>query len=148
MALFGSKVKGSFFFDLPKDWQDQTVYSFMGPEENGVQHILIMTVDRYPQSDNIDDYAISRISPMEGKFPGMEVLVDEEKTVNEDVPLYEYTFSWLPGGDLKFVEKYIFAFKEGCAFTFYIKFEKNTHKTVGNSIPKVIEAILPGTFKA
>ncbi len=147
MALFGSKKKGRFAFDLPRGWADQTVYHFRGPEENEVEHLLMMTIDRNPQIENIEDYALSRTAALENTFPGMEVMVDKDISIPGGVPAYEYTFGWMPGDELKFIEKYVFAFKDGFAFTFYIRFEKGTHKTVGNQLKDAIEGILPGVYK-
>jgi len=147
MALFGSKQKGRFHFELPGEWEDQTVYYFRGPVEKGVEHTLMMTIDRHLQDDDIEDFARVRINAVEGSFPGMETMIDEEITVPGGIPAYEYTYKWIPSEDMKFVEKYVFAFKNGMGFTFYIRFEKNTHKTVGMQLAKVIESLLPGVYK-
>jgi len=108
--------------------------------------MMMLTVDRNRQEDDLERYALARTQSILSSMPGTEVLKDEEITVPGGNPVYEFAFKWRPSDENTYLEKYFFVFYDNMGLTFYLRFEKNTHKTVGLQVKEVIESILPGTF--
>ena len=40
-----NKAGKQIYLDLPDGWEDKTIYTYMGPDDSGVQHILTLVVD-------------------------------------------------------------------------------------------------------
>ncbi len=70
-------------FDLPKDWEDQSVYVFLGPTEDNYEHRLMLAIDRHLQHDNVDKFACQQTSIIRENLQGLEVLKDAEITEEE-----------------------------------------------------------------
>jgi len=56
-------------------------------------------------------------------------------------------FKWVPGEGTKMFYKYVFVIKENIGHIFSARFTKKSIKTVGASLPDVIEALIPGTYE-
>ena len=67
-----------FNFDLPIGWEDQTVYVFRGPSEDGRDHNLMLMIDRHLQQEDIGVFAHDKIDPLMNALQGVEPLKDEE----------------------------------------------------------------------
>jgi len=137
-----------FKFDLPQGWMDQTVYVFQGPKEADLDHSLILTIDRTIRYPNIADFAAEKISPIIETMSSIEVLKNEETTLPECNPAWEFVYKWVPADNMIFFFKYVFVYKDNLGFTFSGKFTKQTIKTVGAQMKQIIENLLPGTYIA
>lgn len=136
-----------FRIDLPKGWEDQTVYVFRGPSEDGRDHNLMLMVDRHVQVEDICAYAHERIDPLMTTLQGVEPLKDEEVTVEGGNPAYEFVYKWIPSESFIGFQKYLFVFKDGLGFTFSICFSKKSLKLLGSQVNDIIETLLPGTYR-
>lgn len=141
------KNKSPFKFDLPKGWEDQTVYVFQGPNEADLDHSIMLTLDRKLRHDDISDYAYEKTSPIVETMDNIDVLKNEEITLPNGNPAWEFVYKWVPADDMIFFQKYIFVFKENIGFAFSGKFTKQTIKTVGAQFKQIVEYILPGTYE-
>ncbi len=139
--------KSRFKLPLPRGWEDQTAYTFMGPVERGVQHILMMILDRHLQHTSVRSFAREKVTPILSSLQGVEILKDEEVTIPGGNPVYEFVYKWIPGEGNVLIQKYVFVFCDGIGFTFSARFSKTTLKTVGLQMPRIIEALLPGTYE-
>ncbi len=136
-----------FEIDLPSGWEDQTVYFFKGPEIDEREHRIMMTVDRNPRQDQIAQFASLRTRPVVEALQGVEILKDEETTVPGCFPSYDFVYKWIPVEGVKILKKYIFVLHGKYGFTFEIEFSKKSYKMLGGEVKKLIDRILPGTYK-
>ena len=136
----------SFKFDLPKGWMDQTVYVFQGPKEADLDHSIMLTLDRKLQQDKISHFAFERTSPIIEMMTGIDVLKNEEITLPDGNPAWEFVYKSVPADGMIFFNKYVFVFKDKMGFTFSGKFTKQTIKTVGAQMKQIIDDLLPGTY--
>jgi hypothetical protein len=142
-----SKEENRFYIGLPPGWEDQTVYYFMGPEIDGKEHQLMMTISRYLQHDNVADFASEKTRPFIDSLQGVEVLKDEETTVPGCYPSYDFVYKWIPADGLKVIKKCIFVLHGSFGFSFEIEFSKKSYKMLGGQVKKLIEGLLPGTYE-
>ncbi len=136
-----------FKLELPEGWEDQTVYSFRGPEDGGREHSLTLILNRHLRHEYISDFAREHIDPITETFQGIEVLKDEEVTIEEGNQAHEFVYKWIPSEGMTLFTKYVFVIKDNMGYVFSCEFSKRTYKTVGSMMKNVIEALVPGTYE-
>ena len=136
-----------FKLSTPGEWEDQTVYVFRGPTIDNQDHQLMMTVDRQLQNDNISAYARDRTNPIVEGLQGVEVLKEEEVTIEDGNPTYEFVCRWMPAEGFSVIKKYVFVFKDKMGFMFNCGFSKKSYKMLSAQIKQVIDSLLPGTYE-
>ncbi|MBD3257311.1 DUF1795 domain-containing protein [candidate division GN15 bacterium] len=145
--MAAKRANKRFCYELPKGWQDQTVYNFIGPEDSGIQHSVRMIIDRHLLVKEISRFARQRTQPIEDSLQSVEVLKNEETTVEGCHPSWEFIYKWVLAEDRVMIQTYIFVICEKMGFTFEARFTKRTFNTVGRQLHEVVEALLPGTFE-
>jgi hypothetical protein len=133
-----------FDVGLPAGWQDQTAYTFVGPELGGLQHILTLIVDHFAGDTELVDYARERIDLLIDSMTGLEVLKEEEKTLASGLEAYEVVVKWLPTDENVIFRKQVYIVDDGIGYTFSINFSKRTMKTIGVQIDQIIDSFRPG----
>ncbi len=140
-------MDNQFKFDLPGEWKDQTVYYFRGPNIDGTDHQIILTLDRNLQHEQIEPFAREKTKPIVESLGGLEVLKDEEITLENGNPAYEFICKWIPSDDLTIIKVFIFVFYDNIGFSFNCDFSRKSHKMLGQQFRKIVEKILPGTYE-
>ncbi|MCD6379011.1 DcrB-related protein [bacterium] len=135
-----------FNIKLPKGWQDQTSYYFKGPEIDGFGHEILLNVDRFLQHDDIKIFAREKIDPIVQTMQGIDVLKDEEVTIEEGNPAYEFVYKWIPADEIVEIHKYIFVIMDEMGFMFNIRCNRKSYKMLGSQVKKIVEGLLPGTY--
>ena len=141
------KKPNRFRFDLPTGWEDQTVYNFRGPDIDGQPHTLTLTIARRLIDDDIATFARDRIDPIVDNLHGLEVLKQEEVTLEGGHPVFEFVYRWIPGEGIKLFQKYVFVIKDDIGFSFCCSFSKKSFKMLGGQMKEMVEALLPGTYE-
>ncbi|MCD6162117.1 MAG: DcrB-related protein [candidate division Zixibacteria bacterium] len=141
-----TKVKNRFQFELPDGWEDQTVYIFEGPESSGIEHRLMLNIDRHLQHDDINDFAHEKTDALKESVQGISILKDEETTIRDGNPAYEFVYKWIPSDEKVIFYKFVFIIKDDIGFSFSAMFSKKTLKTVGLQMGEIIESLIPGTY--
>jgi len=136
-----------FKFDLPSEWEDQTVYYFRGPNVDGKVHQIMLTLDRNPQHDDISEFAKQQTDPLTENLQGLEILTEEDVTIEDGNPAFEFICKWIPSDDLTIVKAYIFVFHNSIGFSFNCDFSKKSYKILGRQFRNIVEKLLPGTFE-
>ena len=129
---------------LPPDgWEDQTVYTFKGPDDSGRQHFVTLTIDPSPGSDDVAEFARVRIDATLTTLQGAETLKDEPKDLPSGNPAYECVYKWIPvDGMVRFV-KIIFLLIGGRGYTFSGTFSRKTIKTIALEMDQMVNSFTP-----
>jgi hypothetical protein len=136
-----------FRFDLPDGWEDQTVYHFRGPFEGEREHLLTLTLSRQVQHDDVASFAKEQTDPIVESMQGIDVIKDEEVTIENGNQAYEFVYRWMPAEGVTVFRKQVFVIKDRIGFMFSCEFSKKTLKTVGVGMRDAIEALVPGTYE-
>jgi len=136
-----------FRINLPTGWEDQTVYYFRGPVIDGHPHTVTLTLDRGLLDNSIDHFSQDRINPIVDNLQGLEVLKQEEVTLEGGHPVFEFVYRWIPGEGVKLYQKYVFVIKDSIGFSFCCSFSKKSFKMLGGQMKEMVEALLPGTYE-
>jgi len=135
--------RGLYNITFPDGWEDQTVYTFKGPDDSGVQHNLVLIIDNEVGGVNLNTYAKLRLDSIKGNLPGFELLGEREKSLKSGVPAYEIVYKWAPGDDKMLFQKQVFMIIDGKAYNFTSSFSKKTIKTIGAQVDEIIDSFAP-----
>ncbi len=128
-----------FLLRLPDGWEDQTAYIFMGPEVNGYRHILNLVVDRNLADNDLKEFALDRMQPIKDSMAGIETLKEEERTFATGVKAYEWVYKMVLGDGKAVFKKHVYVIVGDRGYTFTANFTKQTFKTIGIEVDRMIE---------
>jgi hypothetical protein len=126
-----------FKVDLPKGWKDTTVYTYQGPDDSGVQHNITLVVDRKPAAPDLKTYAAERRSQLLATLQGIDILKEEERTMESGYPAYELVYKWIPVEGTVVYQKVLFMLVGRVVCTFSGNFSKKTIKTIGVEFDRI-----------
>jgi hypothetical protein len=138
-----SSTNNRFRIILPEGWEDQTAYTFMGPEVNGAQHMLNLVIDRNLSDTNLREFALDRIQPVKDALAGIETLKEEERTLATGVPAYEWVYKLVPAPGQAIFKKHLYLIIGKQGYTFTASFSKQSFKTIGVEVDRMIESFVP-----
>ncbi len=138
-----TECNNQFRITLPQGWEDQTAYVFMGPEVNGQRHMLNLVIDRNLPDTDLTEFALDRIEPVRSALAGIETLKEEKRTLASGVTAYEWVYKLVlaPGQTIFKKHVYLIIGKQG--YTFTATFTKQTFKTIGVEVDRMIESFTP-----
>lgn len=132
-----------FMLQLPEGWEDQTAYTFMGPEVNGQRHMLNLVIDRNLSDTDLREFALDRIQPLKDALAGIETLKEEERSLPSGVAAYEWVYKWVPAPGQVIFKKHLYLIIGKQGYTFTATFTKQTFKTIGVEVDRMIESFVP-----
>jgi hypothetical protein len=132
-----------FTLELPSGWEDETIYTYKGPDDSGVQHRITLVIDRATDAAAVEEFARLRIATIMATLQGAEILKEEPKELASGIPAYECVYKWIPvGSDALFVRN-VYLLAGGAGYTFSGTFSKKTLKTIGVEMDRIIESFNP-----
>jgi hypothetical protein len=136
-----------FDVDLPEGWEDQTIYTFRGPEDDtGTPHLLTLVIDRNAGDVELERYAEERVQAVVDSLQGVELLKSEEKVLPSGRPVWEAVIRWIPVDDRVIFRKQVFMLQNGIGHMFSANFSKRTLKTLGVEMDRIIDSYRRGTL--
>ncbi|MEP0828841.1 MAG: DcrB-related protein [bacterium] len=132
-----------FQIKLPSGWEDQTIYTYTGPEDSGVQHFLTLVVDKSAGKTELADYVRERRELTLNTMPGMEVLKEEARTLAGGFPAIELVFKWIPSDANVIYRKQVYLIVDKIGYIFSANFSKKTIKTIGTEVDRIIDSFNP-----
>ncbi len=137
-----NKAGKQIYLDLPDGWEDKTIYTYMGPDDSGVQHILTLVVDENVDSMNVSEFAAQRIDVIKDSMASITVLKDELKELPSGRTVHEFVYKWVPADKVIF-QKFVYLLINDVGYTFSCNFSKKTIKTIGLQVDGIIDSFNP-----
>ena len=134
----------NFSKNLPKGWADQSVFTFQGPDEDGVPHFLTLFVDRTAGDAELEEYAEEHIDMELENVPGTTVLNGGVKTLPGEKQIYQVTYKIVTQDGQTVIRRQVFAVEDEIAFTFSINFTKRSVKLVGSQVDQIVQSFMTG----
>ncbi len=135
--------KTQFTLELPGGWEDETIHTYKGPDDSGVQHRITLVIDRSTDAASVEEFARPRIDTVISTLQGAEILKEEPKELASGIPAYECVYKWIPAGsDARFVRN-VYLLAGGAGYTFSGAFSKKTLKTIGVEMDRILESFAP-----
>lgn len=132
-----------FQIDLPDGWEDQTIFTFRGPDDSGVQHNLVLIIDNQLRTKDLASYVKPRIETIKETLTGLEIMGEREITLGSGDKAYEIVYKWMPTANKKLVQKQVFTIIGDKAYNFTASFSKQSIKTIGRQVDEMINSFKP-----
>lgn len=127
-----------FTIDMPEGWQDMTVYTLAGPEEDEVQHNIVINIAYDIEVDSITTLAKLQIETLEAQLQGCRMLKRGEITLNNGQEAYEVIFRWEPTNLKRLYQRQIYVLAGTTSYTLTTTFTKKTRKTRGPEVDRIM----------
>jgi hypothetical protein len=125
-----------------ENWKETTVYTFEGPHDSGVQHNLVLTIDRnIPEDVALKDYAKGQFEATTHLLPGFEFIEEKEMKMPSGEPVYEITYKYIPADEVILFQKQWYLFLNNKAFIFTSTFSKKTLNTIAQDVMRIISSL-------
>jgi hypothetical protein len=132
-----------FEVNLPDRWKETTVYTYQGPDDSGVQHNISLVVDRETTAPDLKTYAAERRANLLATLQGIDILKEEERTMESGYPAYELVYKWIPVEGTVVYQKMLFVLVGRVVCTFSGNFSKKTIKTIGVEFDRIASSFAP-----
>jgi len=136
-------VNTRFSLALPADWQDQSVYRFEGPLEDGILHNIVVTVDPDPEPADLDGFARVRMDLVEKELQGLRTLKKEPTTLAGGLPAFDFVYRWTPLEDREIYQRALYVVAGGMGYVLTSTFSKKTWKTLGPLVDGILRSFAP-----
>jgi hypothetical protein len=127
-----------FTINQLEDWQDKILYTLTGPVTDGIQHNVIIDVEKDTSFESAKDYAEWHIQTLENELKSCMLLKKGEKKLTNGIDAYEAIFSWYPTDELRIYQQQIFVLVEKTAFKMTASYTKKTRKTLGPAVERMM----------
>jgi hypothetical protein len=133
-------LNNKFSLQIPPDWKDQTVYRFEGPEEDGIKHNILVTIENQLEISDLQRYADMQIKAVETELQGYHELKRGQIVLNNQLPAYELVYKWCPLKDREVYQRVIYILHNETGYTLTATFSKRTWKIRGTQIDKILKS--------
>jgi hypothetical protein len=143
-------INNLFAIRIAEGWVDETIYTIMGPEEDGVKHNLVITVDREfdTKEMTLKDAAFLRIESLKQHLNGLEILNETEKMLPQsERTIYEVVYKFVQNENKPVFQKQVYLIDKKCLYIFVSSYTKKTIKTLGTLVDGMIDTFTPFTEK-
>ena len=127
-----------FTLNQLEDWEDKTLYTLLGPVTDGIQHNVIIDVERDAPFDTLEEYADWHIKTLESELKSCMLLKRGEIKLTNGTDAYEAIFSWYPSDEIRIYQQQIFVLVEKTAYKMTASYTKKTRKTLGPAIERMM----------
>lgn len=131
-----------FAMRYPGDWQSQTVYTFRGPEVEGMAHTMTINCMPY-QNMALEDFAGIQVRAKERDLQGFRLLLNKEIAMRDGTPAYKAVFCWWPSEDLRVYQHQVFVQHGDTGYVLTANFTRKTRKTIGPAIERMMLSFTP-----
>jgi len=129
-----------FAFNLPGDWQDQSVYRFVGPEEDGIQQNIMVTVEHDVVHSDLNQYAQINIHAVEQTLQGYHELKRGTISLDSGLPAFEIVYKWTPVKERTVYQRVIYLLEGHTGYILTASFSKKTWKTKGPEMDRILRS--------
>jgi hypothetical protein len=137
-------VNNRFSFQFPGTWEDKSIYTFEGPEEDGIRHNIWVTIENNVQVPDLERYAQINIQATENELQGYRELKQSPLTLANQQPAYEHVYRWVPVENRGVYQKVMYVLKNNTGYILTSTFSKKTWKKLGGEIDKIFRSFTPG----
>jgi len=132
-----------FKLNLLEDWQDKTIYTLTGPVTDGIQHNVIINIDREMEFETLEQYAEWQIKTLEAELKGCTLLKRGATKLTIGAEAYEAIFKWYPVEDVRIYQHQIYILIDKTAYKMTASFTKKTRQTIGPAVLRMMLSFNP-----
>lgn len=121
-----------------EEWTDKTIYTITGPVTDGIQHNVIINVDRDVPFQSLKDYSEWQLSTLTKELKGCTLLSRTDIKLLNGMEAVEAYFSWYPVPDIKIYQKQMYILAGTTAYKMTASFTKKTQHTIGPQVERMM----------
>lgn len=129
-----------FDIDLPSEWEDQTVYRFQGPLEDGTLHHITVTIEHDVDAQDVAAFARRQIKALETEMQGYHELKSGPMELADRRAAYDLVFKWYPIPDREIYQRMVWTLGENSAYLLTASFSKKTWKMLADRVDRIIRS--------
>jgi hypothetical protein len=127
-----------FSLKFSEEWKDTSVYTFEGPEEDGIKHNIYVTIENLLEISDLERYADMQINALESELQGYHELKRGPVMLSNQLPGYELVYKWCPVEDREVYQRAIYILHNKTGYILTATFSKKTWKTRGPEVDKIL----------
>jgi len=129
-----------FMLRLTTEWKDNTVYTYEGPQEDGIKHNILVTIENQVNISDLERYADMQIKSVEAELQGYHELKRGPVMLSNQLPGYELVYKWCPVEDREVYQRAIYILHRKTGYILTATFSKKTWKTRGPEVDKILRS--------
>ena len=133
----------SFIVRHPEGWQDKTIFTLVGPVENGIQHNVIISFEHDVPYETVRDFAEVQLSAMQNELKSCRVLKKGNIALADGKPAFQVICTWYPTDELRMYQEHIYVLADKTAYQLTATFTKKTRKTLGPAVQRMMLSFHP-----
>jgi len=137
-------LNNRFALQFPGTWEDKSVYTFEGPEEDGIRHNIWVTIENNVDVPDLERYAQMNIQATENELQGYHGLKQGLLTLKNRHPAYEHVYRWSPVENREVYQRVMYVLKNNTGYILTATFSKKTWKILGSEIDKIFRSFTTG----
>lgn len=128
---------------IPETLRDATTYSFVGPSEDGFQHLLWITPDEGVAEATVEDYASRRLAAMES-LPGFRKLASTGAHLADGTPCRIADVRWAPNDETTLFLLALFVLCDGVGVTLSTEFTRRSRRILRPAFERFMRTCTAG----
>jgi len=137
-------LNNRFALHVPESWEDKTVYTFEGPEEDGIRHNIWVTIENNVDVPDLERYAQMNIQAVENELQGCHSLKQGPLELKNRHPAYEHVYRWSPVENREVYQRVMYVLKNNTGYILTATFSKKTWKILGSEIDRIFRSFTTG----
>jgi hypothetical protein len=126
-----------------ENWTETTVHTFQGPNENGVQHSLVLSIEpSVKKTISLVEFVHAQLVKIKQAMRGFELVHEGEKKMPDGKQAYEIVYKFSPTEQITYFQKQIFIRLGEKVFIFTSTYSKRTMATIGPRVDAIIASLL------
>ena len=131
-------LNSRFSLKLPSEWKDQSIYRYEGPEDDGIKHQILVTVEKDVELESLERYAEMQIKGMENELQAYRELKKGLIQLRNGAPAYEVVYQWNPVKGREMYQRVVFCLLRKTGYILTSTFSKKTWKIRGAEVDKIL----------
>lgn len=133
-------LNNRFSMNFPPEWKENTVYTFEGPEDDGVKHNILVNIEHDIDITDIEKYANRQINAIENELQGYNELKREKTKLDNGLSAYELVYKWCPVENVEIYQKILYVLSNNTGYSLTASFSKKTFKMMGSKVDKIFKS--------
>lgn len=137
-------TNNQFQLTFPDGWEEITVYTYKGPDDSGVQHNIVLTIN--PNLDSkteLADFVQAQLEGSTASLPAFEMLGEETVPHDAGVAMCEVVYRYKPADEVTCYQKQYYLIIDGKGYIFTSTFSKKTLRTIAHEVDAIVRSLLP-----
>jgi hypothetical protein len=136
-------LNNNFSLIASDEWKDKTVYRIEGPEENGLLHSIVITVEEGITAP-LNQFAELSIIGVKNELQGYEELKRGAVRFQSGIAGEEVVYRWTPVDKREVYQRTVYLVHQQKGYIMMATFTPKTWKTMGPVVDKILMSFRVG----